>query len=178
MDILAHGLWSGAAAKGVNRKYRHHHLSVKWAVFWGIFPDLFAFALPLLWFAWDLIFGRVHLADLPRPEQVEPVPTDARLIFQVASALYTLSHSVFVFFLVFGIVFILARRPALELFGWLLHILIDIPTHSYRFYPTPFLWPISSWKFNGLSWATSWFLATNYTALAVVYWLLYKKSKP
>ena len=57
--------------------------------------------------------------------------------------------------------------------GWGLHILIDIPTHSYQFYPTPLLWPVSSWKFNGFSWTTPWFIIVNYLAILLVYALLY-----
>jgi hypothetical protein len=39
-------------------------------------------------------------------------------------------RSLIVFLFVFGIASILARRVVFEMFGWLLHVLIDIPTHS------------------------------------------------
>jgi hypothetical protein len=42
-----------------------------------------------------------------------------------------------------GITTILARCIVFEMRGWLLHILIDIPTHSFRYYETRFPWPIS-----------------------------------
>jgi len=45
MDIFAHGLWTAAIATGVNRKIARP-LRVGWAVFFGVFPDLFAFAPP------------------------------------------------------------------------------------------------------------------------------------
>jgi len=48
---------------------------------------------------------------------------------------------------------------------------------SYKFYPTPFLWPISGWKFDGLSWADPWFMLFNYAAIIIVYVLLKKSSK-
>ena len=70
-----------------------------------------------------------------------------------------------------------ARRMPWEMGGWLLHILIDIPTHSYQFYPTPLCWPISGWKFNGFSWGNAYFLAVNYFALGVIYFLLRKKKR-
>jgi membrane-bound metal-dependent hydrolase YbcI (DUF457 family) len=44
----------------------------------------------------------------------------------------------------------LARRVVLELLGWLSHVLIDIFTHSFRYYATRFLWPLSDIRFNGL----------------------------
>ena len=37
--------------------------------------------------------------------------------------------------------------------AWLLHLLIDIPTHSReRMAPRPF-WPLSHWAYDGISWA-------------------------
>ena len=79
--------------------------------------------------------------------------------------------------LVFGIAFLIFRRPIWELGGWLIHILLDIPTHSYRFFPTPVFWPFSGWKFNGLSWATPWFLIVNYAAIIIIYLLLRRKKE-
>jgi len=69
------------------------------------------------------------------------------------------------------------KRVPFELLGWLLHILIDIPTHSYSFYPTPFLWPISQFKFDGISWAIPWFMIANYSALALVFLSLFLINK-
>lgn len=96
---------------------------------------------------------------------------------ELAGQLYHISHSLFVFATVFGLVWLVARRPVPELLGWLLHILIDIPTHSLRFYATPFLWPVSSYRFNGISWANRWFMLANYSALVVVYFLLWRSSR-
>ncbi|MEA3406510.1 MAG: hypothetical protein U9R48_00325 [Chloroflexota bacterium] len=37
--------------------------------------------------------------------------------------------------------------------AWLLHILLDLPTHSrQRMAPRPF-WPLSRWAYDGFSWA-------------------------
>jgi hypothetical protein len=44
------------------------------------------------------------------------------------------------FAFVFGTIWFLSLRPVLELAGWGLHILIDIPTHRDMFAPH-FLWP-------------------------------------
>jgi hypothetical protein len=65
----------------------------------------------------------------------------------------------------------------LELLGWVFHILIDIPTHTLRFFPTPFLWPISSYCASGISWANRWFLLANYSALAIVSFLLWRNGR-
>jgi hypothetical protein len=59
-------------------------------------------------------------------------------------------------------------RPVLELFGWALHILIDIPTHQGIF-GIQFLWPLSGHAFQGLRWESGWFLAANYTTLLLLF---------
>lgn len=181
MDIFAHGLWTAAAAKAANGKLQRANrklLNVWWAAFWGIFPDLFAFAIPFVWIAWGFISGNLTTADIPRPHQVEP-PADGKLytVMRLASSLYSISHSAIIFISVFVLVWLIARRPIYEMGGWLLHILIDIPSHSYQFYPTPVFWPLSDWKFHGISWATPWFMILNYSALAIVYLILWRKKK-
>jgi hypothetical protein len=66
--------------------------------------------------------------------------------------LYPAGHSLIVFLLVFGLTSILARRVVFEMLGWLLHILIDMPTHSLSYYATRFLWPISDYRVDGIAW--------------------------
>lgn len=61
--------------------------------------------------------------------------------------------------------------------AWFLHILMDIPTHTYRFYPTPFLWPVSDVKLNGFSWATPWFMIVNYSIIILIYLYFYLKKQ-
>jgi len=176
MDVFSHGLWTGAIAQFINKKIKKP-LSIKWAVFWGVFPDIFAFGLPFIGIFWNLAFGNLNFRDLPAIHETEPPPEDTFWMFTLAKSLYNISHSLFIFLIVFSLVSLIFKRPILELGGWLLHILIDIPTHSYQFYPTPFLWPISSWKFSGLSWGTPWFMVLNYSVLIIIYFLLYRKRK-
>ena len=176
MDIFAHGLWTGALYKGVNRKVAKP-FKVWQAVFWGVFPDLFAFAVPLAGLIWNWTFDGLNFSDFPDPSKTEPPPPDTLWFFRLASFLYSISHSLVIFVLVFGFIWLIRKQPVWELGGWLLHILIDIPTHSYNFYPTPAFWPVSYWKFNGFSWGTPWFMIVNYSALVFVYFLLRKKKK-
>jgi hypothetical protein len=64
--------------------------------------------------------------------------------------------------------------------AWLLHILVDIPTHSTRFFPTPFLWPISSYEFSGIGWANPMIFIPNVvllTSLYVWYFLIRPRLK-
>ena len=175
MDIFAHGLWAGAAAKGINKKLEKP-LKVWTATLWGVLPDILSFAPVFVWLFLNIAFGDMSFGDLPRPDATEPATRDTLPIFRATSFLYSVSHSAVLFFAIFGLVFLILRRPVWEMGGWLIHILIDIPTHSYKFYPTPFLWPFSEWKFDGFSWGQPWFLAVNYLAIVVVYILLRKKS--
>ena len=174
MDIVSHGLWAGAAYKAINLK-REKALNVWLAAAWGVFPDLFAFTVPFLWLFWHLFLGDFNLSDLPRPHEVEPVKPDTLPIFQLASMLYNFSHSVIVFLLVFGVMYIILRRPVWEMGGWLLHIIMDIPTHTHAFFPTPFLYPFSSYKFDGISWANQPFFTINWIVLILLYsYLIYR----
>ena len=160
MDIISHGLWTGAVAKAANIK-KEKPLNFWAAAWWGVFPDLFAFTIPFLGLLWNLNLR-------------EPPPSDTLWIFKLATSLYNVSHSAVIFLIVFGLVWLVLRRPVWEMSGWVLHILMDIFTHSYRFFPTPVFWPLFGWKFNGISWANPWFLAINYAALIFVYLALWK----
>lgn len=176
MDVFSHGLWSGAIFKGINIKSQKH-LRVKWAIFWGVFPDVFAFASLFVWLFGSMIFGNMSFSDWPRPDATEPIQPDTLFIFQFTSFLYSLTHSLAIFAVVFGLSFLIFRRPIWELLSWLIHILIDIPTHTYQFYPTPFLWPFSDVKFDGFSWGTPWFMFLNIFLVASVYLYLYLRNK-
>lgn len=176
MDVFSHGLWSALAAKGINQKIKKP-LNVWLTLFWGVFPDIFAFAIPFIGLVWNVLFEGVNLADMPDPSRTEPPPADTVWIFRLAGFLYPFSHSLVVFLLVIALVWFIKRKFFWEMGGWLTHILIDIPTHSYRFYPTPFLWPVSEFKFDGFPWGTSWFFVLNYSAIFVVYLLLRRRDK-
>ena len=145
-------------------------------MFFGVRPDVLSFALLFIFLISQLAFGNIKFSDLPRPEAAEPATRDTSILFNITSGIYNFTHSIFVFLIVFLLVFLILKRPLLEMAGWLFHIIIDIPTHSYRFYPTPFLWPFSQWKFDGISWAEPWFIAINYSAIAIVYLLSRRKK--
>jgi hypothetical protein len=165
VDIFAHGLWATAAARGTNRKAKWR-IRLGWAAFFGMFPDLFAFSLSFV----TIFVNRVN-----------GVPVTGHPGLELAWQLYQISHSLFVFTAVFGLIWLIRRRPTLELLGWPLHILIDIPSHTLRFFPTPFLWPVSSYYVNGISWGNRWFMLVNYSAIAAAYLLLWwtgRRSKP
>jgi hypothetical protein len=168
MDIVAHGLWAAAAAKGTKRKWRVN-VRVAWAAWWGVFPDLFAFTLPLTVMLWYRFTDPAQAAAHAMPHRMPHLT--------LAWQLYQISHSLIIFLAVFGLVWLVARRPRYELLAWALHILMDIPTHTARFFPTPFLWPISSYRASGISWGNRWFMLFNYGALVLVYFLLWRSRR-
>ncbi|MBI4119850.1 MAG: metal-dependent hydrolase [Parcubacteria group bacterium] len=182
MDIFSHAFWTAVSARGANSKIRYLRefkpLKVVWATVWGVAPDVFAFA-PLfvsLILGLFLGIGDLRWDNLPRPTDTEPFgPPDSLAIFRLTNILYSISHSLVTFAIVFVTVWFLSRRVKWEMLGWLLHILIDVPTHSYRFYPTPVFWPLAAWKFDGISWGTPWFFVLNLAAVALVsIWLMVK----
>ncbi len=89
MDIFAHALWTGALYKEINNK-KEKPLNVWLAVFWGIFPDLFAFTPLFLWLIGNLLFGNIGLSDLPRPHEIEPPAQGKFPIFQLTRNLYNI----------------------------------------------------------------------------------------
>lgn len=178
MDIISHGLWSVAGGKFAEKKIGRR-LSGRLLLFWGMFPDLFAFTVPVIWMAVEFISGNASFSNWPRASESEP-PEFARnlKIFQLASSLYNVSHSLVIFLGAFFLAYWILKRLPWEMFGWLLHIFIDIPTHPFNHFPTPIFWPISGWKFShGFSWGEPWFMALDIAALLIVYAILWKKKK-
>ena len=179
MEILAHTLWTTAAARKVNavakKKGKIYKLNLVWTAFWGIFPDLFAFTIPFFISFWKVISGQQDFGSFATRHQV----ADG---FNLSHTLYFYSHSLVLWALVFIIVWALLRRPPWVLIAWAFHILIDIPSHAIGFFPTPFLFPISDYRFPyGVAWSTPWFMIVNYIALAIVWGSIlvnkYRKQK-
>ncbi len=183
MDIFSHGLWAAAAYKGANdfalKPKSKKPLRIWLAAFWGVFPDIFSFTVPFIWIFGGLVLGKLKFSDLPGPKTLEPlVSPKLNGVLEFSKSLYNISHSFIIFAAVFGILYLIFRRPIWEMGGWFIHILIDIPSHSYQFFPTPFLWPVSGFKFDGFSWSNKWFMIINYSLLVLVWgFFLFKKLK-
>jgi len=175
MDIIAHGAWSFLTAKAVNARRTERPLNPWYTGLWGIFPDLASFGIVFAYGIVTLILGdRSFLAFMHRaPDALEPISAAAFPLASIVPLLYSFTHSIVVFFAIFFLVLLIRRKPCWELLGWALHIMIDVPTHSYAFYPTPVFWPLSDWKFDGISWGTTWFMIGNYVALAISFFALH-----
>ena len=138
MDTISHALW-GKALFGY-RKYR-------WFSFlFGAIPDLLSFGL---YFLFNLItspfamkWGKPELADIPT------------WVF----SLYNFSHSLIVAIIFVLIVYKLNKDFCFPMLAWPFHILLDFFTHSVQYFPTPILWPLSDYRFNGIRWANPYIL--------------------
>jgi len=156
MDVFSHGLWGGIAF-GRRRKRDF------WAAaLLGMLPDLVPFG-PFFLMA---LLGVVPL-HFGGPPSLDNIP-------QFVFSLYSVTHSLIVFALVFGSVWVWRKRAYLPLAAWGLHILVDIPTHSTEFFPTPFLWPLSSAHVNGVPWSHPLIFFPDVILLIVLYVWFFK----
>ena len=159
MDILAHGLWTAVVYSKIKLRDRI------WAVFFGIAPDLFSFG-------WFLVASFFTSAWHDGPPDITQVPG---YVF----TLYNIGHSIFTWLAIFVLVWLINQKPWWPLAGALLHITIDVPLHEADFFPTPWLWPVSTYTVNGISWAQPVFMLTNYSLLAITYimWVIWRYQK-
>lgn len=163
MDIVSHGLWGGIALGRAGRR------SFWTAFLLGMGPDLFSFGVMfangLFTHGLDYLNGMGH-------------PPDPALIPAYVHSLYKATHSLVVFALVFLAVWALRGKPLWELGAWGLHIALDIFTHSTDFFPTPFLWPVSDVRVNGVPWSDPVIFFPNVLLLVVLYaWFFIKKRR-
>ena len=161
MDTLSHGLWGAAAAGRSDRR------AFGQAFFFGVFPDLFAFAPGMLAWAWQG-FPPLH------KKWGEPPPLSA--IPEFTFHLYDFSHSLLVWGALFAAVWLFCKKPFWPMAAWGLHILCDIPTHSTRYFPTPFLWPFETPYVNGMAWNNMKFMVCNYSLLGLALFTVWKTS--
>ncbi len=145
MDYLAHGLWSFIF---FNKKK-----PIWAAIAFGVLPDTLSW---FLFMVYNLFFngvgaGKPNLLEIP----------------QWMVSLYGVTHSLIVFLVVAGVIYLIFKKIPWYVYAWPIHILMDIPTHSRDFLPTPFLWPVSNWFFPGFSWGQPWFMTLNYSMILI-----------
>lgn len=163
MDTLSHGLYGGVVFGRASRaRY--------WlAFFFGVAPDLLSFGI---YFVLTL-FGLYEHPDWSSGQH----PAD-ELIPNFVHIAYQYTHSLLVFAIVFGVVWLLLRRPILEMLAWPLHILVDIPTHSTSFFATPFLWPLSDYRVDGWNWSQPIIFIPNLILLISLYAWWWFRRRP
>ncbi len=162
MDIISHGLWGGVAFGRRNKK------NYWWAFFFGVAPDFFSFGLFTI-----ASFLGIHA----RPDwSAGPPPMES--IPQYVHSLYNVTHSLVVFAIAFALIFLILKRPFWPMLAWAFHIALDIFTHTKEFFPTPFLWPVSDFKFSGNNWSEPYIFFPNVILLVILYaWLYFRKRR-
>ena len=163
MDIISHGLYGGIA---FGRKSR---ISYWKAFFFGIMPDLFSFGL--------FIFVSLIAFLSGNESEIRIGHQDPATIPAYIHMLYNVTHSLIVAVFVIGILWFIRGSLFIEMCGWPLHILVDIPTHSNKFFPTPFLWPLSDFHVDGISWGTWYIFFPNVVLLIVLYTWHHRKKR-
>lgn len=147
MDYFAHGAWSYI----IFRNWR--------AIIFGLLPDSMSW---LIFFFYNLFNGGFVL----RNPVIENLPSWIFL-------LYDISHSLVVAFVVIGLIYFIFKKFYVYMLAWPLAIVFDLFTHTRDFLPTPFLWPLSDWKFDGISWAEPWFMILNWGLIIIFFVYIY-----
>jgi hypothetical protein len=155
MDWLSHILINNLVFKELPQEKR------VWAIFLGIAPDIFSFAgiYRLEFFKKMLFFKKIPASFVPH------------LIFRA----YNIGHSVPIWLAVFLILWLAGWQTAAIVWsGWLIHIFLDIFTHSpASVTQTRPFWPLSKWSYSGFTWSTKKFLLAEYAILAIFYLIFY-----
>lgn len=152
-DILSHGLWGGI----IFRKRSSYWL----AFIFGVLPDGLAFA--------PLVILRIMAGASVRGRPgLDAIPSWVYTI-------YSFTHSLIVAGVILSILLFVNKKVGIAAGAWVLHILMDIPVHTRDYFPTPFLFPLSEFTFDGVSSIKFW--AVNWIALMLVYIYSFLKSR-
>ncbi len=168
MDIFAHAAWTNIV---FYKKYRQERLKRFLAIVFGLLPDFVS-------------FSPVFIYGFFRGEGLVGLLGSGLWVVDFASESYKYTHSIVIFCLAVFVIYFVRKflnKSAFywPMFGWALHILIDIPTHK-SFYETPFLFPFSNYRFeHGISWGHPTFMLINYGVLAAIYlsWFFLTRKK-
>ncbi len=130
MDLITHTL--------ITRKFIGKEASTTIA---GILPDVsFYFTYPF----WLAARGGAKEAF---QNNDWPAPPKWMITF------HYMTHSIPLATVIALVIFAFTKQfPRKFFLAWLVHILIDIPTHSKKQWAPQFLWPISDYAFDGYSW--------------------------
>ena len=154
MDTLSHALW-GRGLFG----YRGFP---KWALFWGALPDLVSFGIYILLrivrYGWQ---WRAPMESLPDWLYIT----------------YDISHSFITAFLAIAIALRFSKPMAFAMLAWPFHIVLDFPFHTFAFFPTKFLWPISDFVIDGIAWSRPEVWYPNAAGIILLFVYRYRQSR-
>ena len=88
--------------------------------------------------------------------------------------LYDFSHSLVIASIFLSITYFINRDFFFPMLAWPFHILLDVFTHSAAFFPTPILWPILNYKFDGIPWSNPYIWLSN--IVGIIFLFLYRRK--
>jgi hypothetical protein len=146
MDTLAHAafgvvLFSRSGYAGLllennnGNDEKHFDWTIPAAAFFGAAPDLLSFSYVLIRNIFNGSYGKPPLDTIPN------------WVFTA----YNLTHSLIVVGAIVLFLFLINKKYGIAALAWPFHILCDIPTHTKNYFPTPFLYPLSDFTVNGIS---------------------------
>ena len=147
MDTFAHGLAgalifsrSGYVGLFIGRdnpdvKLRHFDWTIPSAALFGMLPDLMS-------------FGYVAVKHMTGGGRGRP---PFEIIPDWVYTAYNLTHSLLIVAALVLLLFLVNRWLGISVCAWLWHVICDIPTHSKAYFPTPFLYPLSDFTVDGVS---------------------------
>ena len=154
MDTLSHALW-GKGLFGY-RKYRWY------SFLFGALPDLFSFGI---YFIHSIFFSSSPLMGRPTRSEIP----------EWVYSLYDISHSMVIASIIIFIAYKINKEFAFPMLAWPAHIILDFFTHSIEFFPTPILWPISDFRFDGIPWSNPIIFFTN--VICIFFLFVYRRKK-
>lgn len=154
MDTLSHALW-GKGLFGY-RKYRWY------SFLFGALPDLFSFGI---YFIHSIFFSSSPLMGRPTRSEIP----------EWVYSLYDISHSLVIASIFIFMVYKINKEFAFPMLAWPAHIILDFFTHSIEFFPTPILWPISDFKFDGIPWSNPIVFFANVLLIFLLF--IYRRKK-
>ena len=157
MDTLSHALW-GKGLFGY-RKYRWY------SFLFGALPDLFSFGI---YFIYSIFFASTPIMGRPTRSEIP----------EWVYSLYDISHSLVIASIFIFIAYKINKEFAFPMLAWPAHIILDFFTHSIEFFPTPILWPISDFKFDGIPWSNPIVFFANVICIFFLFIYRRKKSSP
>ena len=155
MDTFSHTLWG----KGL---FGYHKYG-KWALLFGALPDLLSFGL---YFIVRFITQGVSM-EFGKPT-LESIPNWVFIM-------YDISHSWVIAFLFIIIFLQINKEICFPMLAWPFHILLDFPFHSKEYFPTPILWPISDYRFDGIPWSNPYVWFGNIACIIILF--VYRTKK-
>jgi len=170
MDTFSHAAWGWVSLR------RPRPALAWWGALAGALPDLLFFAPYAVEQVAAAGWRSLFLANEPDVWKLDGPPLPP-ILAAAYDSYYVYTHSLVLLAAVLAILYFARQRSWLWLgVPYAIHVVMDIPTHE-RFAPQPFF-PLSDWKFVGLSWGDPRIFWPQLGLLLVaVVWTLRRRRK-